>query len=405
MTIAQGTSKQVRIARQSAKGTIADANGGKILRREQATFDLQKETYDTASEITTKQQLLNSRHGVRLVNGKLDGFLTPGTYAEEIAAVLRRDFTGVTAITDNDVTAAVTSGFAGTFTRATGSWLTDGVKIGMVVTPTGYTGGGAANNGRRFLVTGVTATVLTVFALDKTAVAAIAGGDNVTFTIPGKVTYVPESGHTNYYHTVEEWYSDASISERNLDVQVGAIDFSIPGSGNAKISFAFVGLDQEKDTTAYFTSPDAESTTPALTSATGALIVNGDRQATITTLSVKIDPKLSPADGVVGADIRPDVFRGKVMVTGSFSCYFEGGTVPDLYRDETSTSIVVALTSGIGAGAEFVTLSIPQIDLNSSTPDDGELGLKRTYSFTAEYNPTSGANQQTTIMVHDSQAA
>lgn len=409
MTIAQGVSKQTRIKRQAGLGQAAGTSGGQILRRESSTFELQKENYTTESEITSTQQLKNNRHGIKLVPGKLSGIFTPGTYAEVFSALLRKDFAaGGSATGLTDVTAAVTSGYAGTFTQVAGSWFTQGFKVGQVVRPSGYATTGASNNGRNFLITALTAKVMTVLSLTPVAVGAKAGGDTVAFATPGKISYVPASGHTNIYHAVEEWYPDASISELNTDCQVASADISIPGSGNAKVEFAFTGLNQTKDTVAYFTSPAAESNTNALTSASGVLMVNGVAMATITTLSIKIDGKVQAADGVVGSNVRPDVFRGKVMVTGSFTCYFEGGTVPDLFRDETSTGLIGVLTDGLTSAADFVTLSLPQIDLNSSTPDDSETGLKRTYNFVAEYYAAGGtgtAHNQTTIQMHDSQAA
>jgi hypothetical protein len=96
------------------------------------------------------------------------------------------------------------------------------------------------------------------------------------------------------------------------------------------------------------------------------------------------------------------------MVTGSFTCYFESGTIPDLFINETDISILSALANGATAAADFMTIYLPKLNLNSSTPDDGETGLTRTYNFTAEYNSAGGAavaTQQTTIQIQDSQAA
>ena len=53
MTIAQGVSKIVTYKRQSAKGTLSGASGGQNLRRTTANFNLEKETYNGADEITS----------------------------------------------------------------------------------------------------------------------------------------------------------------------------------------------------------------------------------------------------------------------------------------------------------------------------------------------------------------
>ena len=404
MALAQGVSKETRFKRQTAKGTLAGASAGQVLRRESSTFELAKEAYTTESEITKKAQITSVRHGAKLVNGNITGIFSPGTYSDLISAVVRRDFSSVTSLTGLSITIAGSGPY--TLTRASGDFLTGGIKIGMVVRLTAGTFN-PNNLNKNLLVTNVTATVVTCIVLNGSTLTAEGPVASATLAVPGKVTYVPETGHTNVYYTIEEWYSDAAVSERNQDVRMNSAALSLPGSGNAKITFACTGLEQTDDTTAYFTSPTAETTTGALVAASGALLVNGTAQAVITDLSITIDGRSTPADAVVGANIRPDVFRGKVAVSGSFTAYFEGGTIPDLFRDETQTSIVSALAAGSEANADFVTLTMSAVKLSTSTPDDGETGLKRTYQFTAYFNSAGGASlatQATTIQVQDSAA-
>ena len=71
-------------------------------------------------------------------------------------------------------------------------------------------------------------------------------------------------------------------------------------------------------------------------------------------------------------------------------------------------SLPAALTASADKNAEFITVVMSCVKLSSSTPDDGQTGLKRTYNFTAYRNAAGGAslaNHSTTIMVHDSLAA
>lgn len=406
MTIAQGFRKQTIIKRQSAKGTLAGASGAQIMRRETSTFELTKETYTTESEITSSQQLTSNRHGVRTVNGSLTGILSAGTYSDPLSAILRRDFAAVSALTGLSLTVAGT-GPSYTITRAAGDFLASGLTIGMVIRLTA--GSFAVGNlNKNLLITGITATVLTVLVLNGSLLTAEGPIATATISVPGKVTYTPVTGQIFPYHTVEEFYPDAAVSERNIDVKFISANIQLPGTGNAKIDFTAIGLNQTQDTAAYFTTPSAETTTDALVAASGALLVDGVKQATVTDLSFSIDGKGAAADGTVGTDIRPDVFSGKVMVSGSFTCYFEGGTVPALFVNETETSIVSALTDGAGAAANFISFALYKVKLNSSTPDDQETGLKRTYQFVATLNSAGGtgtATEKTTLQVHDSAAA
>jgi len=407
MTIEQGVFKETRIKRQSAKGSLAGTSDGQIMRRESSINELTKEAYDTSSEITSTQQVKSVRHGVVLGNVALDGLLSPGTYSDIISAILRKDFTAVSAITGMSITIA-TSGDNYTITRGSGSFLTDGIKIGMIVRLTAGTfATGNLNN--NVLVLGVTALALTVKTLNGFALTAEGPITGAALTVPGKVSYVPDSGHTNIYYTVEDWYNTGTgYSERNRDVKYGKADFALPGSGNATVKFAGNGLAQTNATSVYFTAPTAESTSEVVVAASGALIVNGVAVATVTDLSFSVDGSLAPADGTVGSNERADIFQGIVKVTGSFTGYFESGTIPGLFLNETKTNIVSALTASTDKNADFITFTLSCVKLSSSTPDDGQTGLKRTYNFTAYRNAAGGAalaDYASTIMVQDSLAA
>jgi len=404
MALAQGRNKVLTFKRQTAKGTIATTGTAQNLRRNTATFELQKETYNTADEITTTQQMLSSRHGVRLVNGSYSGLLSPLTHTDMLSALLRKDFATVTALATLSITVAGSGPY--TITRASGSFLTGGIKIGMVVRLTAGSFS-AGNLNKNLLVTGVTATVLTVAVLNGSTLTAEGPISSSTVTVTGKVSYVPASGHTNVYYTVEEWYADVPHSERNKDVKVGSASLSLPGSGNATIDMTLMGLDQTRDTSQYFVTPTAETTSNTLVSASGALYVDGASVATVTDLSVEITGNQSAADGVVGTNLRADIFDGKVMATGSFTAYFDSTDTADAFLNEEEISILSALTDGSEADAEFQTYYMPRIKVNSDTTDDGETGLKRTYNFEALYNSAGGtgiATEATTIQVQDSLA-
>jgi hypothetical protein len=402
MAIAQGVAKVLTYKRQSAKGTLAGASGGQNLRRTTANLDLEKETYNGADEITSTRQMITSRHGVKQVSGAINNLFSPLTYSDLLSALLRRDLTAVSNITGMSITIAAATGITYTVTRASGSFVTDGVRVGMAVrlTAGSFTAGNLNNN---LLVLSMTATVLTVMTLNGSALTAEGPIASATLAIPGKSTYVPASGHTRIYYTFEEWYSDVEVSLRSKDVKIGSATLSLPGSGNATIDIPLIGLDQTKDTTQYFTSPTAETTTKTLTAASGVLLVAGIQRAIITDLTVTIDGGQTPADGVVGSNIRPDVFEGKVLVTGSFTGYFEGGDLDGFFNDETEISIMSALTDGTENNANFVTLYAPRVKVNTAGGDDGETGLTRTYDFEALYYNGAGLGiQATTFQLHDS---
>jgi len=404
MAIGKGAAKQLRSKRQTAKGTLAVAGtGGQVVRREVSTFELSKETYTTESEQTSRRQVMSARHGPRLVNGAVRGILSPGTYADWFSSLLYRDFTAVAAITGMSITIAGT-GPTWTITRAAGDWLAGGAKIGRVIRLTA--GAFAAGNlNKNALIIGATALVLTVRALNRLPFVAEGPIASATASFPGGVTWVPESGHTDIYYTIEEWFSDIPRSERTLDVKFHAATLRLPGSGNAGVDWTATGLDQTKDTTVYFAAPAVETTTDAVVAASGALLVGGVQQAIVTDMSITLDNRGSPADPVVGTDIRPDIFTDKLFGSGSLTAYFDGGTLSDNFIDEVTTSVVSALTAGNANNADFIIISMHDVKLNSASPDDVATGLKRTYNFSAQFNKLGGAalaTNATTIEMQDS---
>lgn len=409
MTVAEGIFKTVRTKRQSGLGVIATTGGAQLLRRKTSSFELKRDEYNTADEIASHQQLISSRQGTQMVDGKLDGFLSPGTYSDYMSQILRKDFVaGATTGALIIVTAAVTTGAFGTFTRSGGSYLTDGFKVGDVARWTGWATTGVPNNAHNFVITTLTATVMTGKMIDGVAIGAKAAGDSVTCTVVGKKSYVPDTGHTNIYNTIEEWRSDVTISEVNKDVQIGQMAVKLPGNGNAEVNFTMIGLDQTDPTgAAYFVTPTAETSTEVVSTATGILVLNGTENVVVTNIDFTVDGQVSALDGVVGTNLRPDLSRKKVLVKGSFSAYLETSAIKTLFKGETETNLVVVSATGRTANADFVGFSMPRIKIMGESPDDGEKAAVRTYQFTALYDSTGGSgtdSDKSTMSIQDSAA-
>ncbi len=410
-TIAVGISKLVAFNKEVTFGT-AVAAGAQYLRRVSATLDLTKQTY-TSAEILTSQQVRDMRHGVKGVTATLNGEISPGAYAPFFGSILRRLFTtGATSGALTNVTAA--AGPPGTFTRAAGSWITDGFKIGDIVRWTGWTtGGSTANNARNYRITALTATVMTVGtattgAVGKPeAVVAQASGDSVTVSVVGKKTYVPATGQINESYSLESWFPDVSESELFTGCRVGTIGLSLPPSGMATINIGFVGQNMTPDTTQFFTTPTDVTTGGNLAAVNGFLSVNGVDIALLTGLSINITGNLS-TQAVVGSNLTPDVFRGKVMVSGQFTALFDSGTIRDYFINETEISLRVALTASNAVNADFVSIVLPRIKVGSDSKNDSEQAIIGTYSFTAlELFTGAGsgtAYDASTIIIQDSLA-
>jgi hypothetical protein len=402
MTIAAGVAKQLRYKVEATFGTAPGATGAQVLRRVNSTLDLSKDTYQSA-EIADHRQVADMRHGVRRVGGNIKGELSPGTYKDFIAAALRRAWAAVTAITGASITIAGSGPY--TLTRASGSYLTDGIKIGDVarLTAGSFTAG---NLNKNILVTNVTALVVTGIVLNGSTLTAEGPIASATLAVTGKKTYVPASSHTDLSYSIEHWYSDISQSELFRGCKVNTVGINLPPTGMAEIDLGFIGQDITTDTAVYYTSPTAATATGIVAAVNGALLVGGTQIATCTGLSLNIAGGYT-GDPVVGANTVPALLPGRVAVSGQFTAYFTDATLRDNFINEDEITLVVALTTSNVAAADFLTLVLPRIKVGGAGKDDGEKGLVATFPFTALYNSAGGAgisSEQTTLVVQDSTA-
>lgn len=407
MTLASGVNKQVAFKKETTYATLPGASGAQLARRVDASFNLAKDTYES-NEIRTDYQVADMRHGINRTTGTLNGELSPGSYSTFLASLLKRDFSVLAAETGLSITIAAATAPFYTITRASGSWLTGGKKVGQVGRLTAGTFN-VANSNKNLLIVGVTALALTVMPLNGQALVAEGPIASATWTTPGRITYVPQTGHTDDSYTFEEWFNDISRGEVYVGNKVTQASIQLPPTGLTTLSLGFAGqkLGQEPSGVRYFTSPTAAGTSGLLASVNGALVINGLAQTVITGMNFEINGNFS-GDGVVGANYVPQQFPGRVRVSGQFTAYYENGDLPALFYDESEIAIAVAMSTGSSAAAEFMSFALSRVKVGGAEKNDGEGGVVRTYPFTALLNVNGGPTSQhelTTISVHDSLAA
>jgi hypothetical protein len=412
MAIATGVGKKVRYKKETTWGTAPGQTGGKELRRLQSNLNLNKATF-RSNEIRADMQRADFRHGARSVEGTLSGELSVGTWNDFLASAVRGTF-GTAATTG--AAAASTYGFTTDGpNRSSGSFLTNGFKVGDIIRCTGYAT--ASLNNRNFLVTDVAATQLTGFFIDGTANSAETSSTtaSVSITVTGKKVFTPESGQTNDSYSLEHWFSDIAQSELFLGCKISQAAINLPASGMAEAEFTFMGKDMADVTTkrggvaltaAYFTSPSAASTGTSLAAVNGALVVGGVKYATITGMNFTVNGNHSAGE-VIGSTTTPDIFQGSIDVSGQLTCYFEDATLRDLFTQETEAAITVVMTDSNAADAGFVAFTLPRVKVGGNSKDDGEQGLVQTVPFTALLQTAGGSGNKfdkTTLIVQDSAA-
>lgn len=397
MTVASGVAKQLRYKVESAFGTAPGASGAQLLRRVESSLDVTKETYQS-NEMRSDYQVSDFRHGVRRVGGGIKGELSPKTYADFFAALLRKDFVAGTANASLSVTI---SGTGPTYTLAA-TGIGTNVKVGDVVRLSGGSFN-AANSAKNLFVTASSANSLTVRPLNGVALVAEGPIASSTCTVFGKKTMVPSSGHTDKSFAIEHWFSDVAQSELFTGCKIGGADIQLPATGIAGVSFDVAGQNVTTATSQYYTSPTASGTQGVVAAVNGLLMVGSTVIATCTGASIKIDGGLS-SDPVVGSNQVPAIFPGRVKVSGSFTAYFEDATLRDAFLNETELKLMVALTCDNTAASDFVTFCLPRIKVGGAQKGDGEKGIVQTLPFTALYNGSGTDTDVTTIAIQDSAA-
>jgi hypothetical protein len=401
MAAASGIYKQVSIKKETAYGTLAGTTGARALARVDAVFNLAKEAYES-NRIRTDLQYGDARHGVRSVAGTINDELVPGALSDVIGSICKRAFTAVTAETSLSLTIAA-AGNNYTITRAAGSWLTGGKRVGQVVRLTAGTFN-AANLNKNLFVLGVTATVLTVATANGSELVAEGPVASATLSVPGKYTYVPLTGHVEDSYTVEEWFSDVPRCEVFTGFKPAQAALRMPPNGLATIAITGAGKDLgQTGATRYFSNPTVGTEAASLAAVNGLLRTGGNAQLAVTGLDIDLTSAYS-GDATVGSNTKNFQFAEGVKVSGSFSAYFESGDLPALFYDETVTTLDVLMTSDNSANAEFMTFSLNRVKVNSADKADGRGGIVRTYAFTASVNPTAGEREATTIAIQDSLA-
>jgi hypothetical protein len=408
MAIATGIFKQLVIKKQAALGTKATAASAQLYRRVTSSIDLKKAIY-ASNEIRPSSMVSDERHGIRSVSGTISGELSVGTYSALMASALRSAAWTATVTTGAiiTVTAAVTAGAAGTFTRSAGSYLTDGFKVGMVMRWTGWATTGVPNNAHNFLITALSATVMTVLALDGVAIGAKAAGDSVTGVSAGKTNQIPQTAQVKDYYTIEHNYADIVQSEQFTDCIIGGIDVKLPSTGIATIDIPIMGLNMDVSTSAYFTSPTAASTGKVTAAVNGAVFVAGTKIATITSMDFSVAGNWTAPGGIVGSNVDPDLFPGVFKITGNMSVLFDTATMRDYFLAETEVAISAAFTVDNTATADFIAVTFPRAKINGADKNDGETGLTMTMPFSAIENVLGGTGTSSVasaIMIQDSVA-
>lgn len=388
MTIANGINKKVAIKREATPGVLPSKAGAQTLRRETVTMNI-KTASISSNEIRDDQQIAVSRNGSRKTEGNINGELSPGSYADLFAAMLRREFTAGATLTAAGIS-LTQDGFEGV------DFAAAGFKVGQVVRATGFDNENM--NANNFLVTAIAGTEMRGMFVNATTIVDEAPAGSVTIAVVGGVTNVPSAGHTDVTFAVEEYFSDIGVSNVYRGNKIGSADIDFKPDAMASVKFSMLGTGRVDGDTRYFTDPLPAATTQTLTGSSGVAWLLGKQNSLATGFSLKLDAGLNAPSVLCSREV-PEIFRGPLKASGSMQVYYDGPEVERAALNEQEVAVIAVFTTSDANDSDFILIHLPRVKLNDASKDDGSSGITQSVSFEALKK-----NGFTTIEIQDSLA-
>lgn len=389
MTLQTGVGVSIAYDAESTFGTAAATSGGQLMRNVSSGLNLTKDTY-TSNERRNDFQIQEFKHGVRRVAGDIQGEMSLGTYDAFIEAALR----GTWDATPPTFTASAGSGItvnnsAKTITRASGSWLSGGFKIGHVIQASNLN---ASIDGKNLRIVNLTATVITTAEAPGADVGS--ADEDCTIAVVGKTLIMPtaKADIMRRSFTFEHSYDDVDFSQVFTGVRIGRWALALPPTGIATCTFGTMGQDMttyEGGSSPYFTAPTAQTATPVLAAVDGTLRVGSTDIGVITGLNIDLNLNLS-ADPVVGRNTVPEIFYGRSAVTGTMTAFLENGTLLGNFVDEDEISVHAFVA--VPGTTNFLSIFLPRIKFSGAEiQNQGEQGLPINLPFQALLKADGGS--------------
>lgn len=297
------------------------------------------------------------RLGSKGVGGSYNAEVTIGGYTDMLLeAIMRGTWSNALAValaaTDGTTTAS-------TIVRATGSWITDGYRVGDIVTITGDAT--AANNNIRLRVVGITDTTITVAGTPLTANATARA-----FTVTRLKKVINPASPVRYSHTIEQYLKDLDQSELYLGCRLTQVALQFRPNAIATVAYTFVGMDRSILTQAqspYYTAPSVTVGVPLIVD-DGAVRFNGVDVTKFTSmdLNLAIGNSTQP---VIGSFVTPDVYDGILAVTGTIAGIRQDMTRLSLFEAEDEFEVSLLMTEPGTAPLPALGLYMPRVKLTS----------------------------------------
>ena len=340
----------------------------KALRHTGTSLGLEKDEI-RSQELSPDRQYNFVRHGNKSVGNDVNLELSYGSHDDWIEAALCGTWSAK--VTSSAITANAASG---SFTRVSGSFVSDGFTVGKVVTSSGYV---AAGNNGRFVISAISATVLTVAPIEGQTMSSESGGGDELFVIEAAV----DNGVTRRSATVERYFADQGSYVYMTGLNASSLSLSIAPGAVVSGSVSFIGKDLEPATASAksgATYPAATTTEP-YDSFTGSIRENGVLTAVIQSIDFNCDNSMNRRFVIFDNTTQiPSI--GKFNLSGTVSAFFDDITLYNKFINETASSLQFELTDTAGNSYFVYMPNIKYMSGNPDVSDDGSVTISMAFA-------------------------
>ena len=404
-TFGRGVNKNVVLATETTFGSQA-TGPGQLLRRVSCQFNINAPLIPSA-EIIPSQQIRDARQGPRTLSGSFSGQLAPGAYTPFLAAMMRSSFTngatsGATAMTDLTAYAGggANTGLLG-LASASVNFRTQGFNVGDIIRISQMTGTYAANNSVNMIVCNIASSGLVMFTTMPPGFVLFGTAQTAKIGAVKKLL-MPQVGVVQPSFTVEEWYSDVSVSTLSLGVTVTQMQFQLPARGFVTFTGSFTGQNQVESSSQVYGTPTAVVSSPSMTMNGGLVLYQGAVVGYMSNASLSISAP-AQSDPMIGTNITPAVFLGVLSATGSFTCLMTNDTMTNDFLLENEVQLCFLMTANSSAtNGSAMSFYMPRVKLGAAAKQDSQTAITRSFNFQALENTGTVADADlSTIVIQD----
>jgi hypothetical protein len=362
-------------------------------------INLERDTLES-ERVSPDRQYHSVRHGLNRVTGDLGYELALVSTDTAIRATMFSEWstpvigtTGTLTMTD-----PVTTDNLCTLTRASGSWITDGIRPGDVLKLTGAT---PSTNNKFWLVISVTSA--TVIRLANPGNIAVAGSGG-TITFPGRRIDIGTMKRT---FSMMRAFADIAKYQYFHQCVFNSMSMTLAPENPVGGAFAILGTRGEAMASVPMgtENPSVEPGTEFFAAFDGYMYEAQELNAVVTSLDFTLDNQASLA-GVVGSKFSPNVFEARASVEGTISAMFTGGGMYDRFFNETETALSAYMESPGATG--FICVTMPRIKyMGASMDPPAEGAVIQEMPFRAlagTVNNGAGTTVQTSLTIQISNA-